>query len=318
MSAKLSLPLFVFFLIFSLVPPAHAAPGTPKSLEFALGVRLDPQDGSYPQTLLAASRGGYTWVALRLDWSASQPRAGELPANPALQKAISMTETLGLHLLLTITNPPAWALTSEGTQPAAAADLVISLKRNYPAILAFEILPGANTQKDWKAAPNPRQYARVFLQVQQALIQQGLDVFLLAGGLTNQFDPQTDYPDTLFLQDLYQAGLRPAMLSLQLYGVEGEPSDQPSQASLRHYEQIRAVMKQNAHEQGLLWITDLQQAQAPQNACAWKDAAERQLKAQLYLGAVFFQSCYLQTQLERTGLPQNAAEWEFYLLWWFQ
>ncbi len=281
-----------------------AAPGTPQSLEFGSGARIEMNDPRVEASLRLAARNRLDWVALDFDWEAAQPAPDAWNEASSFSNALRLARSLGLEALVSIKNPPAWALTSTGPDVEQTARLVLKLSRwdSHPS--AIELFPNANTIAGWNAPPDANAYARLFESTQARLEAENLKVYLAAGGLSNLLSSSEDIRDVDFLGQLYAAGLRPAILSIRLESVTVDPLAPPAPDSLRHYEEIRAVMTANSHNDGLLWITCLS-LPAETEQTPWLEQAYPMMKSQLYLGAVFYSQTYLDARLLKLIQPNH-------------
>ncbi len=286
-------------LLFSVLfppRPALAAHGTPDSPHFGYGVRIDV-NGPYAQDALhQASVMGLNWVALDFDWNAVWPQPAAGHESTPFGRAAHLANSLGLNLVFSISNPPAWAMTTLGPHPDLTAALLVDLKRSYPHLQAVELYPRSNTRAGWGAAPDARQYTTLFETAQNRIGKEGLSLYLLAGGLTNRPAIKGDIVDTVFLQSLYDAGLSPAIISLNLDELRGDVLAEPAQDHLRHLEQLRKVMHTNGASADLLWVSGLTipgevSLQGQQAESKWLTAAYQTLRSQLYLGSALYQ-CY--------------------------
>ncbi|PWH18328.1 MAG: hypothetical protein DDG60_00615 [Anaerolineae bacterium] len=255
-----------------------------------MGLRLERDDPSLEPSLHLATQTKVYWAAFDFDWAAVQPTPNTW--NDTFLEKLQQAHAQHLAVMLSITNPPAWALTPEGPDIEQTAQLVLRLSRLNPPPAAIELFPAANTYTGWGAIPSASSYTRLFQTVQARLSAEHAKVYLVASGLQNRLVSPHDIRDIEFLEQLYAAGLRPALLSLRLEGLTGEPISPPSSNTLRHYEEIRAVMKTNQHTDGLLWITGFSLADDVQ-AESWLRQAYRMMKTHLYIGAVFYPQQYL-------------------------
>jgi len=272
--------------------PPGPPPGTPLSLEFGYGTRLDINDPHLETSLRLTAQHGLNWVALDFDWEAVQPAPDAWNHRSSLSEALRLAHSLGLNTLVSIKNPPDWALSVDGPGAKYTIELVSRLLHaDWPAT-AIELFPGANTSAGWKATPNAIAYASLYQQVQAHLEAEHHKVYLVAGGLSNRLLSTEDLPDVDFLGQLYTAGLRPAIISLGLHAINGDVFSPPAVDVLRHYEELRAVMISHQHKDGLLWITDFYLS-AEIQAEPWLKQAYPMMKSQLYLGAVFCPQAYL-------------------------
>lgn len=282
-------------LIISLVFPvsASAARGTPESLEFAHGIRVDVNGQHVEASLRLAAEMKLDWLALDFDWATIWPNISKWDDTSHFASMMTLAQQLNLNVLVSVKNAPIWASTPQGPDAGFSAALVSELTQRYPNLLAVELYPQANTHAGWGSAPNPVVYANLLKVVQARLDSENRKVYLIAGGLSNTLAAADDMTDVSFLQGLYDTGARPAIISLQFSALSGSPLDEPAVSSLRHYEQIRSVMTANGHTDGLLWISCLDFPQtlgAAQAQNEWLLQASEQIKSQLYMGAVYYGS----------------------------
>ncbi len=283
----------------------QAARGIPGSGEFGYGARL-ALDGLYFEDALNLA------VDLPLDWLAAEARWRDLtdPQSPAWQRLDSMMTTAaraGVPVLLSLTTPPETAQTSRGPDPAQTAQFVLSLAQRYPhALRAVELFPGANTLSGWGAHPNPAAYSQLFSTVQAQLSPLQPQLVLAAAGLQPFDTPQSgaDMNDLEFLAGLYLANpaLALPVISIHLEAISTDPLALPSEIgarTLRHYEQVRAVMLQNNRQNDLIWVTSFQIPSGTINAKNLTNQggdsqkqffimAQNQMRSQLYIGTTFY------------------------------
>jgi hypothetical protein len=225
--------------------------------------------------------------------------------------------------MISITNPPQWAIISSGPDPDLTAAIVLSLAHMFPeTLLAVELFPGANTKNGWGAPPNPAAYVEMLVKTSQVIKQNAVNVTLVAAGLAPSPSGQIegDMDDLEFIEALYRNGAAPFMpiVSLRLDNLTGEPMQVPSNGEhryLRHFEEVRKVMLSNNHQQGLIWITsfcwptgsiqptDLHY-QSKEGQASWLNAAYRLMRAHLYIGAAFF--AHLNPPLDESSSSNNS------------
>jgi hypothetical protein len=286
--------------------PAQAAKGTPDSPDFGYGAQIHLEGKYSGEALHSAAQIKLDWVQIEFDWAARWPTA---VGSPSLQDLDAAMQTAGenhLAVLLSLTDAPAWASSPRGPDPALTAQLLTALARRYAdSLKGIELFPAANTVLGWGALPNPQAYLTLFQNTTDALHANGLDLTLVAAGLTplGPVPMPQDMDDLAFLSGLYAAGgaEQISILSLRFDELTGDPLQSPSQNAhpvLRHYEAVRQVMLANHHSLGILWITrfgcpsgTIQAADSlyrqPAIQSAWLSQAYRQLRAQLYIGAAF-------------------------------
>ncbi len=285
--------------------PASGAHGIPGSPDFAYGGHLVTSNSPQEAVRLAANL-NLDWLSLPLEWNVLAP----LPKSPVdwsrydpIFKSIART---GISVMVSLSHPPAWALTPSGPDPSHTANLLNQLIQRYPGLIqAIELFPAANTRQAWGAVPDAAAYLNLIKIVQSRLQSPSPKPVLVAGGLAS-LPPQKssqDIDDLVFLQNLYDAG---AAAVLQLISVDsseitGQPLQNPSGGEtrvLRHYEQVRQVMLKNNHTSGMIWITHLSVPSGkinpgevqtdPTQQEIWLAQAYGQVRSQLYIGAAFY------------------------------
>ncbi|RPI35045.1 MAG: hypothetical protein EHM70_00885 [Chloroflexota bacterium] len=301
--------LILLILLLSVtLTRADAAAGLPDSPEFAYGARLDMHGEQVQSSINVAAGLGLDWIAIDFDWGREWPDASILPDLTPLNQAMANAKQVNLAVMVSITTPPAWACTAAGPDPNLAASLVISLARLYPGtLLAVELFPGSNTIAGWCTIPDPAAYMNLLNTIQASLQTANTPLAIVAGGLVPlpASDAGSGIHDLVFLDGLYQAGAAQSMpiLSMRLTDVTGDPMTAPNGSEhrlLRHFEELRKVMLQYNHQNGLIWLTGFGwpsgSIQASDSAYAtpdaqsqWLNQAYRLLRPQLYIGAGFYQ-----------------------------
>jgi hypothetical protein len=273
--------------------------GTPDSTKFGYGARLDIYGAEVGLALKAADSIGMDWIGMDLDWARVWPDRETDPQLEALDFVMRKTSGYDLATLISITNPPRWALTAKGPDQVATAQLVLLLAERYQQnYLAIELFPGANTVKGWGAEPDPVAYKTLLKSSWKALQSSGSPVLLVAGGLKPSAanKQKGDMGDLEYLSDLYRSGAEDFMpvVSLRLPAVPADLLADPQDGSvavLRHYEAIRKIMTKYSHSSGLIWITGytcpVQGLRSIDDQAEWINQSYQQMRSQLYIGAVF-------------------------------
>ena len=305
--AKILRWVLICALLIGFLPvgQAQAARGLPGSTEFGYGAWLHPNGAYFDQGLALLQDLALDWVAIEVDW-ASMAASPEARINfTKLDRAVATASRSGTAVLLSLTNPPDWAMTPVGPDHAATAGFLLTMSKLYgEQLCAVELFPGANTNAGWHANPNPAAYASLFKDVRVQLDGGGNPMHLIAGGLRplTTGASTTDWNDLDFLRGLYAAGANEWMpiLSIQFSQMTGHPLQTTADPGtpLRHYEQVRQVMLDNGHTTGLIWmtlfnapdgtinVTDSQFADS-QHQTEWLQQALIQVRSQLYMGVVF-------------------------------
>ncbi len=301
--------LFLLVLLLASLPltKVEAARGAPGSSEFGFGAHLNMNSPLVLPALEMAANLPLDWIAVDFPWSAYFPTADTRPDWSSLDQVMTYAASHQMAVMVSVRSAPAWAMTSQGPDPEQSGALAAHLLKRYPGTLqAIELFPGANTAAAWGAAPNAAGYSAVAAAVHNKIHQSSGQVLLVLAGLTPLSGRPDDgsLDDLLFLQELYQAGIAKysSIVSLQMNNLTGDPllaPDGQDHRILRHYEEVRQVMLNNSHESGLIWITRLlapcdtmnpvdQSDPDSQRQTAWLVQAYTQLRAQLYIGAVFY------------------------------
>lgn len=308
-------------LALTCLPPVQAADPNPLP-DFTYGAILNLQAPDSADGLRLASSLGLDWVALPFSWAQAYPTRKARPDWSALDAAVVYAGRHQIRVLISITTPPAWALTPTGPDPKQTARLVAALLKRYPRLQAVELFPAANTSAGWGAPPDPSAYLALLKAVKAALPQKS-NLLLPAGGLQPVDPAGKGRSDLAFLQELYAGGLKniTPIVSLRLSGVPGDPLDSPeeNQRVLRHYEQIRQVMRENSNESGTIWITSLSpysdtigfaSEHVDRTAEAgWLLQAFTQIQTQLYIGAVFVDGLNKAASQSDTSLLLNESDY---------
>jgi len=302
-SSKIILNLLGACLILAaqLLCPQHAraANGFPNTLKFGYGARLDPLGKEVSLALNTATSIGIDWIGVDFDWARLWANSNKQPKLDTLDQAIGRAHKNGVNVLLSITNPPSWALNDQGPDLELTAGLVSQLADRYrDSVLAIELLPEANTTRGWGARPNPNAYAALLAACWEGLRSNGSPTILVAGGLRPISNDKSgnDMEDLDFLSALYASGAKDLMpvVSLHLIDLSRETMASPDSQNpyvLRRYELIRQVMLKQNHNGGLIWITDFSWPDSndisPEEQSRWINQAFQLMRSQLYIGAAF-------------------------------
>ena len=273
--------------------------GTPDSTKFGYGARLDPYGAEVGLALKAADSVGMDWIGLDLDWARVWPTRDTDPQLEALDFVMRKANRYELGTLISITNPPRWAITAKGPDLTATTQLVLLLAERYRQnYLSIELFPGANTVQGWGAEPDPIAYKTLLKSSWKALQSIGSPALLIAGGLTPTSAKKSagDMDDLVFLSRLYRAGAEGFMpvVSLRLPAIPADVLADPQSGSavvLRHYEAIRKIMTKYSHSSGLIWVTGytcpVRELRSDRAQTEWINQSYQLMRSQLYIGAAF-------------------------------
>jgi len=275
--------------------------------QFTYGVRLQP-DGWNPEGAIGISAAHAVGaISFDINWSSLAPDStstADLSSLDAIQKKISQDNIL---ILVSIIHAPSWAMTPRGPDPNASAQFALQIARYFEGnIAAIELFPQANSRQAWGTQPDPAHYLRVWQAVKKALYSSGFNIALPAGGLSailSQDETWEGIPDTIYLEQLYQAGAFDQMqiISLVYTDVLGDPTTLPNSDSpycLRRYESIRQVMLRYHQNFASIWITrfpitsgkimtELSNDNTRDQENKWLVHAYRQVYSQLFIKAIF-------------------------------
>lgn len=320
MKKKTLLTCILIFLLISFPRLVLAARGTPDTPYFGYGLRFNVNSATIEESLRWAAENKLDWVALDFDWADNWPTPIRWEGNSAFGRAARLANSQGIMLAISIINPPTWAMTANGPNPELTIILAQHLKKLYPNLLAIELYPNANTRSGWGTTPNAVHYAALFQQTENALKTRGINLYLVAGGLSNQTELAEDQEDALYLQQLYDSGLKPKIISLRLKNLSGAPVDEPLQANaLRHFEKIRQIMVANKQSNALIWVTGFDMPAALKKASAeqqseWVANAYLLMRSRLYFGSAFYACADSPSPQTKTCvLEQNSAKNPFLL-----
>ncbi len=311
---------FCFILIlglFSLPIGVNAANGLPGYPKFGYGARLNVNSPHLETAIQTARSVDLDWLAVDFDWSERWPSPDSHLDFKPLDEIMSMAHSQEMAVLISITNPPPWVLTSNGPDPDLTATVASDLANRYPTtLLAIEPFPGANTFKGWGTEPDPHFYANLVKTVYRSL--QGIDpgIVVVAAGLQPVIFSPTDIDDLTFLQALYELGSAPFMpvIGLRLSNISVIPTESPVESkvnTLRQYEAVRKIMLQHNHQNGLIWVTgfswDSSAVSSPKNQAVWLKQAFLMMRAQLYIGTAFVQDLnpFSQVSPSKLGAPAD-------------
>lgn len=264
--------------------------GTPESLEFAKGVRVDVNGSHVTEALSIAKQMKMDWISVDFDWNSTINNTNfEWNELSPFVFAMNEANKLGLNTMISVKNAPAWATTENGPSAELTARVVELLRSRYKNILAVELYPKANTKDGWGSNPNPSFYAKMINFVQQSIKPQET-FYVIVGGLSNIIS-DGDMQDVDFLRELYKNGLKPSIISLQLSALTENILESPMNNSVRHYEEMRKIMVDFGNSSGLLWITNFSAPSillTTEEQSKWLIQATSVISSQLFIGTIFY------------------------------
>lgn len=301
--------LLVLAISLGTLGTVQAARGVPGSPEFGIGAAYYPAGPYQKEALALAADLDPDWLYVPVSWSTYQPAAAAAPRFDALDAVFKTAEENQIAVVVSVTGAPAWALTAQGPDGVLASQFVSALTRRYAKTLqAVELFPRANTRQGWGGPANPQAYFDLFRQVDAGLHADGSSALLVAAGLEPLApNPSAgDMDDLAFLKALYAAGARQLMpvISLQLNQLAGDPLKYPDGSDarvLRHYEDVRKIMVESNHRNGIIWITQISTSSGTieesssgstneERQVDWMTQVYIQTRSQLYIGVTVGQS----------------------------
>jgi LysM repeat protein len=164
---------------------------------------------------------GMNWVRVNVDWGTLEPEQGQIDF-AELDTVVTTLTTRGLNVLLTVSNAPQWARTSEIEEgpPDELADLTTFIGRlaeNYAGqVAAYQIWEEPNLRRNWSCV-NERgdlmmcdtDYIDMLRQAYTAIKAADANAVVVTAGLapTRFNDRINAIDDQLYLQTLYANGV---------------------------------------------------------------------------------------------------------------
>ncbi len=272
---------------------------------FGYGIRIALDEETMGTAVACAEQYAFDWIAVDLDWGQFwvSPAAG--PDYRTLDRFMNHARNYQLRVMISIAHAPDWAQTTRGPSVKYTSALIAKLLERYPTnIHAIELFPGANTHEGWGREPDPAKYAALLKGSQRVIERMDRNVSLIAGGFVPTSSGQEgNMRDTQFLRALYQQGMREEnpIIGVKLPRTTGHPDDGPTLTDddvIRHYEQVRQVMLENEHRNGLIWMTSFSlpdslqtevEGQLREDRSQWLQGAYLRLRSQLFIEVAFYQ-----------------------------
>jgi hypothetical protein len=296
----------IFILLSSLAHPVSAARGIPGSPEFGVGARLSLTSPGLTDALNTMKDLRLDWLSIDFPWDAFQSESSSQPDWGKLDQAVNTAWQNHIAVLVSISKAPSWALRAQGgPEPEQTISFLNELTRRYPGkINAIELFPAPNTLKGWGGSPDPDAYLQLYKRLAAELAGWDKNIILLTGSLeVNKTPAEQDISDVSFLSALFTLGadMKFPVIGLRYQSVEGMPSD-PVQSQnavvLRHYEDIRELIKSSGRAASLVWITYMEfpETVTPEKQADYLSIAYSQIRSQLYIGSAFLQGINTCTQ----------------------
>jgi hypothetical protein len=269
--------------------------------------------------LKLAKDAGFTWVKQRFEWRYIEKERADAFEWLEPDRVVDAINKAGLGIVARVDNQPEWTR-ADGIFPASGppdkmqdwSDFLRKLASRYKGkIQAYELWNEPNLSREWGgAAPDARAYTELLRVGYEAIKKADPDALVISAGLS----PTTEISararaDTLYLQEMYQAGAAqffdilgvhapgfkappdadPAMIAQtpELNNNDPSPEELRRAYGFRHVEDMHKIMLDNGDgnkqvaimEMG--WTSD----NRPNSPYAWHAVTEEQ-KA-LYLAGAF-------------------------------
>jgi hypothetical protein len=244
----------------------------------ALGINVHMYGQERWRILNAVQDLGFTWIAQQIQWKDIEGSPGAY-AWGELDPIVADTAARGVHIMLSVVKPPAWANgggTGFPSDPNTLGNFMRALAAHYRGqVQAYEVWNEQNLFVE-SGDLNPAHYAAL-LKAGYAGVKAGdPQAVVVSGALTPTgiYDPQVATEDTAYLDQLYQwnnGEIRNYydVLGSHPYGYNNPPDtmwpDNPSQASgftthgqfyYRRVEQQRQVMEKYGEGGKQVWLTE--------------------------------------------------------------
>jgi hypothetical protein len=216
---------------------------------------------------------GFDWIKVNFGWRDIEGAGKDILDWTVPDRIVEQTQQHGLRIVVRIDHQPVWAGTANNGPPANYqdyGDLLRALAGRYRGrIHAYEIWNEPNLAREWgDRPPNAAEYVALLQIAYQRIKEADPAAIVISAGLapTTRWD-DVAVPDTIFLQQMYDAG---AALYFDVLGVHGagykvspetdpaivaadpalhngdpSPPERKRVYCFRHVEDMRQVMVQN-------------------------------------------------------------------------
>ncbi|MCS7001677.1 MAG: hypothetical protein NZ518_02395 [Dehalococcoidia bacterium] len=268
-------------------PPSASATG-PRFPGVGYGMQVDSANLDDGIRLTRAA--GFTWVKLQVRWYRHEPAKGRIDW-AEIDRLV--TSAAGLRLMLSVVGAPNWArpqntdfnVPGPPANPNDYADFVTALLRRHPGrVHAIEVWNEPNVEYEWGGRGgrlSAAQYVALLRTAYTAIKRVDPSVVVVSAGLapTGVNDGDIAIDDVVFLQQMYQAGLREVSDAIGAHpsGFNNPPDDWIDRRSVpttsfkghgsyyfRRFEEFRRVMVANGDSAKQIWLTEFGWASSPQ------------------------------------------------------
>ncbi|RME05738.1 MAG: hypothetical protein D6803_08330, partial [Anaerolineae bacterium] len=212
--------LVVALLLGVVISPAQAQAGMPGNPLLGVAVCVDPRGGMPTQTVALADALGFSWLRIPLNWAEIAPRADAEPEWETLDALIAAALQTRPSVMISLYNPPAWAMQGDLPRVEAVTEIVLRLASRYAIRLqAIELLPQRPASPDIAAA-----YASLVAETMASLDDVGYNSLVIIPSLVLEAPG-----DVAGVRAFYQAwrGASLDVLGVQLHDI-GVMADVPA------------------------------------------------------------------------------------------
>ena len=216
---------------------------------------------------------GFAWIKVNFGWRDIEGAAKGHLDWTVPDRIVEQAQQYGLKMVVRVDHQPFWSSTAQNGPPAEYGDygdLLEAMARRYQdRIHAYEIWNEPNLAREWgDQPPNAAEYVELLKIAYGRIKSADPEAIVISAGLapTTQWD-DVAVPDTVFLQQMYDAGAASYFDVLGVHGAgykvppETDPSVVAADPALhnsdpspqerkrvycfRHVEDMRQVMVQN-------------------------------------------------------------------------
>ncbi|MDI3341123.1 MAG: beta-galactosidase [Sphaerobacter sp.] len=193
-----------------------------------------PSQDRNERTLDRVREAGCDWIRIQGQWSQLEPEPGTYIFHP-LDRIVDAARARGIHVLVTVNAPPAWALDIPPGTPANPAsferfmDVLVAHFRGR--VDAWQIWNEPNIAQEAGGLIRPAGYLELLRAGSQAVRRQDPDALVVLAGMapSSLREPTVIYDDLRYLEELLalnggEAGRYVDVIGLHAYGA-GNPPD---------------------------------------------------------------------------------------------
>jgi hypothetical protein len=257
---------------------AAAKIDNPIGMNVFLEQEVDPDKRQMSVDLLRAA--GVSWIRQELPWEQIEPVAKGQTIDPKFGDStwakfddiVERANAVGLRVILRLDTSPRWALPAgapDGLGPPTHYedywDFVQQVAERYRGrVAAYQVWNEPNLNIEWgRTAPDATAYARLLRGAAERIRLADPNARVMMAALAPTLTESADaLNDLMYLQQLYDAGLRGSMdvLAVQAYGLRGGPDDpriDRADVTFSRPVLVRELMLRNADEATPIWATEM-------------------------------------------------------------